>query len=229
MFYFPGDIKGTYRFHWLKTWSKIGLYSGLESLIKNLVYLIVVLRAMNVLNEQGSYWVANTFVWSWLLLPILPLSDLVKQDVASDLKNEARKKPFWVKLFPYAAFTALSLLVWLISLPGWDWFVSTVLNAEKPELVRSLITQLPLCYACFTCASLISGVLYALGRTDLLALKAVFVNDVIVVLFVLFSNGVLFPEKDVFAVATIFGVGLVLGTVMNCAIFAFVVKKTSML
>ena len=73
------DMKTGWNFNWLKTWSQIGFYSGLESFIKNAVYLVVVLRAMNLLNEQGSYWVANTFIWSWLLLPILPLADLVKQ------------------------------------------------------------------------------------------------------------------------------------------------------
>ena len=72
-------MKAGWNFNWLKTWSQIGFYSGLESFIKNAVYLVVVLRAMNLLNEQGSYWVANTFIWSWLLLPILPLADLVKQ------------------------------------------------------------------------------------------------------------------------------------------------------
>ena len=73
------DMKTGWNFNWLKTWSQIGFYSGLESFIKNAVYLVVVLRAMNLLNEQGSYWVANTFIWSWLLLPILPLADLIKQ------------------------------------------------------------------------------------------------------------------------------------------------------
>ena len=80
---FIGDLILGYDFKWLATWSKIGLFSGLESLIRNVVYLVVILRAMNILNEQGSYWVANTFIWNGLLLPILPLADLIKQDIAS--------------------------------------------------------------------------------------------------------------------------------------------------
>lgn len=27
-------------------------------------------RMVNVVGEQGTYWVANNFIWSWLLLPI---------------------------------------------------------------------------------------------------------------------------------------------------------------
>ena len=102
-------------FSWLKTWTRIGFFSGLESFIKNAVYLVVVLRAMNVLNEQGSYWVANTFIWSWLLLPILPLADLVKQDVAVGLNaDEAAKRPFWLKLLPYTGNHRVWRAFWLL-------------------------------------------------------------------------------------------------------------------
>ena len=49
------DLKTDYDFKWLKGWSRIGFFSGLDSLIRNMVYLIVVLRAMNLLDEQGKY------------------------------------------------------------------------------------------------------------------------------------------------------------------------------
>ena len=47
------DLTSEYSFNWLKNWSKVGFFSGLDSLIRNVVYLIAVLRAVNVLNEQG--------------------------------------------------------------------------------------------------------------------------------------------------------------------------------
>ena len=114
---FKDITHGNYDFKWLKTWSRIGFFSGLDSFIRNSVYLVVVLRAMNMLNEQGSYWVANTFIWNWLLLPILPLSDLIKQDIASSLQIE-EKKPFWLKLTPYFTYTCITLLIWSITIPG---------------------------------------------------------------------------------------------------------------
>ena len=125
--YIKDITHGNYNFEWLKTWSKIGFFSGLESLIKNAVYLVVVLRAMNKLNEQGSYWVANTFIWNWLLLPILPLSELIKQDIASNLQNE-EKKSFWLKLIPYLTFTCFAIILWVVTIPGWKWFLITVLR-----------------------------------------------------------------------------------------------------
>lgn len=56
------DLKTDYDFKWLKGWSRIGFFSGLDSLIRNLVYLIVVLRAMNLLDEQGKYILNNCLV-----------------------------------------------------------------------------------------------------------------------------------------------------------------------
>ena len=181
---------------------------------------------MNRLNEPGSYWMANTFVWSWLLLPILPLGDLVKQDVATRLHRDiGSKQPYWLLLLPYATFASVSLVLWLMTFPAWRWFVNSVLRAEKPDLVLALLSELVPCYACFAFAGLAAGVLYALGRTDLLALKAAVGNAVIAALFALFSHGLLFAGDGVFAVAAIFGLGLVLGTALNFLLLAWVVKK----
>ena len=223
---FIGDLILGYDFKWLATWSKIGLFSGLESLIRNVVYLVVILRAMNILNEQGSYWVANTFIWNGLLLPILPLADLIKQDIASSNINADKMTAFGLKLFPYLTMTTVILLIWLASVPLWPWFLTSVLNADKPDLVLELIKQLAPCYACFTFALLfLNGVLYALGRTDYIVLKSIMGNSLLVTLFLLFSNGILFKAGNVYALVSIFGTGLVFGTVTSVFFLVMIVRK----
>lgn len=216
-------MRHNYNFQWLKTWTKVGFFSGLDSFIRNLVYLVVVLRAMNLLNEQGSYWVANTFVWSWLLLPILPLGDLLKQDVAASLDGSFQK-PVWIKILPYLIFVLLTLALWSITYPGWFWFITNVLKADDPDLVSSLISHLVPFYACFAFGYLLNGVFYGLGRTDLLALKAFIGNCLIVTLFLLFSNEILF-ETNVFSVATIFGIGLAFGAFITLVFFTLIARK----
>ena len=54
------DLKLDYDFTWLKKWSKVGFFSGLDSLIHNIVYLIVVLRAINTLDEPGIFFWNNS-------------------------------------------------------------------------------------------------------------------------------------------------------------------------
>jgi Na+-driven multidrug efflux pump len=77
-------IKGTPDFGWIKGFLKVGGISGLESLVRNAAYMLMVARMVNVVGEQGTYWVANNFIWGWLLLPILQLGELIKEETAAN-------------------------------------------------------------------------------------------------------------------------------------------------
>ncbi len=58
-------LHSDYNFGWFRQWTRVGSFSAADSLVRNAVYIIFVLRAMNLLEEQDSYWIANTFIWSW--------------------------------------------------------------------------------------------------------------------------------------------------------------------
>ena len=67
-------------FNWMKEFAKICSISGVESLVRNVAYMVMISRMVNMVGEQGIYWVANNFIWGWLLLPILSLGDLIKKE-----------------------------------------------------------------------------------------------------------------------------------------------------
>ena len=77
-------------FGWTGELAKVGGISGLESLVRNVAYMVMIARMVNVVGEQGTYWVANNFIWGWLLLPVLQLGELIKQEVARD-ENAIRR------------------------------------------------------------------------------------------------------------------------------------------
>ena len=82
---------------WLNTFCRKGALSGLESLVRNLAYMVMIVRMVNVVSEQGTYWVANGFIWSWLLLPVLQLGELIKKETAKqnyDCSIKALRKWF---------------------------------------------------------------------------------------------------------------------------------------
>lgn len=54
--------KSKLSFSWLKESFKVGKFSGLESLLRNLVFMIMIIRMVNVISEQGNYWIANNFI-----------------------------------------------------------------------------------------------------------------------------------------------------------------------
>ena len=64
----------------VKDFIKIGGISGLESLVRNFFYMIMIIRMVNAVSEQGTYWMANNFIWGWLLLPVIQLGELIKRD-----------------------------------------------------------------------------------------------------------------------------------------------------
>ena len=84
-----GHWAGPWSLAWLRDWFRVGFYSGLDSLIRNLVYMLVILRSMNLLSSAGLYFTTNSFIWSYLLLPFLPLSEILRVDIAS------AGKPWW--------------------------------------------------------------------------------------------------------------------------------------
>ena len=50
-------------FTWTKEFIKVGGVSGIESLVRNVAYMVMIARMVNVVGEQGTYWVANNFIW----------------------------------------------------------------------------------------------------------------------------------------------------------------------
>ncbi len=88
-------------FSWIKTLIHIGGISGLESFIRNFFFLAMIIKMVNAIGEQETFWIANSFIWGWLLLPILQLGELVKCDCAenkSDIVKQITGKKHSIKI-----------------------------------------------------------------------------------------------------------------------------------
>jgi len=206
-------------FAWLKTWLHLGFFSGLDSLIRNLTYMLVILRSMNLLSDTGLYWTTNTFIWSWLLLPFLPLSEILRVDISTAQVKENHVK----KMLGYIIITFFIALFWAITIPVWSPFFCYVLNVESPEKNVDLALLLFPFYIFFMFGSLITSVLYALGKTNLIALKSIVGNIIIGILFSLTLLDVI--QVNLTSVSLIFGIGLFLGFLTSVALYIYVSKK----
>ena len=56
------DWKSNYDYSWMKEWWNVGKFSGIDSFVRNLFYMLFIVRMMNVVEEQGTYWVANGYL-----------------------------------------------------------------------------------------------------------------------------------------------------------------------
>ena len=47
------------RFGWMREWVNVGGYSGIESFVRNAAFTLMVVRMVNVVGEQGTFWAAS--------------------------------------------------------------------------------------------------------------------------------------------------------------------------
>lgn len=190
-------------FLWMKEWWKVGKYSGLESLIRNLAFMLMVVRLVNLVAEQGTYWVANTFIWNWLLLPSLALADLVKKEVGESLDKVSRKTA------GYLALTTILSLLWLATIPLWKPFLQHIMNIADYQLVfRIVLIQTPF-YIVFLYNNVLDATFAGAGRLDYLFIQTVLINGIWYGgAFLLYLPGIFRPGLT--GICLMFGLGMAL-------------------
>lgn len=49
--------------------AKIGWKSGLESLVRNTAFIVMILQLINQVQQAGTFWVTNQFIWAGYYFP----------------------------------------------------------------------------------------------------------------------------------------------------------------
>jgi hypothetical protein len=199
------DINARPDFAWMREWFHVGKWSGVDSLIRNAFFLVFIIRMINVVEEQGTFWVANGFIWGWLLLPFLPLADLIKQDTA-----QGQRLPHWDKMLGYFATCILIAGAWLVLSPGYGWFFERILNTDPAPHVYLVLLSLPF-YILFMINTSMDSVLYGHGKTGYLAMQSLITNvSVYGTAYVLYLQGMVEPTLS--GIAILFGTGIAVDT-----------------
>ncbi len=210
--------KGKVSFNWIKDFLKIGGISGLESLIRNAAYMIMICRMVNVVNEQGTYWVANNFIWGWLLLPITQLGELIKQEVSTDekaLKNNT---------LGYFTVTGITCLIWCISIPLWKPFMSNILLFNDVDKLFILVIILLVFYVLYSFQNVFDCEFYGLGKTDYMFFESIITNTIYYGgAFILYKIGIWIPSLT--GIALLFGIGNAFDTIVSGAVYKYMLSK----
>lgn len=208
----------TLNFAWAKEFVRVGGISGVESLVRNAAYILMVARMVNVVGEQGTYWVANNFIWGWLLLPVIQLGELIKQEVAADRENIRRNS------LGYFAITAVVALLWLLSIPLWKPFMTHVLGFTDVDKLFGLVMLLLGFYVLYALQNVFDSTFYGLGKTNYMLFESVVTNSVYYgIAFILYITGVWVPSLT--GIALLFGIGNAFDSVVSLAAYLFLLKK----
>lgn len=141
-------------FTWAKDFFKIGSISGMESFVRNVAYMVMIARMVNVVGEQGTYWVANNFIWGWLLLPVLQLSELIKQEIAVDNDNIRKNS------LAYFCITIFIAILWFVSIPLWKPFMTHVLCFTDVDKLFRLVLLLVGFYVLYAIQNVFDSTFY---------------------------------------------------------------------
>ncbi len=210
--------RGRLSFAWLKSAAKTGAVSGLESFVRNLAYMMMVSRMVNMVGEQGTYWVANNFIWGWMLLPVLQLGELIKRETAEDERNVRRNAP------AYFALTTAIVILWIVTIPLYRPFMAGALGYDDTEKLFGLVMLLFVPYIAYAYQNIFDAVFYGRGRTDCMLLESVITNTVYYGgLFIAYLWGMWTPSLT--GIALMFGIGNIFDAAVSGLVFMRFWKK----
>lgn len=205
-------------FKWMREFFKVGGISGLESFVRNIAYIVMISRMVNIVGEQGTYWVANNFIWGWLLLPVLQLGELIKKEVAAD------KKCIQNNTLGYITITVIISVFWLISIPFWKSFMTHVLGFNDVEKLFELVLLLIGFYIVFAFQNIFDSTFYGLGKTNYMLFQSVVTNSVYYgIAFILYILDIWTPTLT--GIALLFGVGNVFDGIVSFLSYVYFLHK----
>ena len=205
-------------FKWMKELWKIGGISGIESFVRNFAYIVMISRMVNVVNEQGTYWVANNFIWGWFLLPITQLGEYIKKDVATDryaIKN---------KTLGYFAITTVICSLWFVTIPLWKPFMTNILVFKHVDKLYNLVMILAGFYVLYAFQNVFDATFYGLGKTKHMLFESVVTNTLYYgTAFLLYITKIWVPTLT--GIALMFGIGMAFDSLVSLGAYRYLLKK----
>lgn len=200
---------------WLKQWFTIGLKSGLESFVRNAAFVIMILQLVNEVKQAGVFWVSNQFIWGWLLLPVLALGQLIKQDAACSNGLSPQK------INSYMLLTAGFIVLWLSTMPLWPYFIEHVMGISDYQPIVQLALLMIGFYIVFAFNNVIDSYFYGIGRTDLMLYQSLLVNSLFYgAAFYAYQIGWFIPRLD--SIAIMFGLGITIDALITFALYRYI-------
>jgi len=205
-------------FTWAKEFARVGGISGLESFVRNLAYMVMIARMVNVVNEQGTYWVANNFIWGWMLLPIIQLGELIKQETSTN--KDAVKN----NTIGYFVITTITILAWCILIPAYKPFMEYVLNFGEVDKLFELVMVLFGFYVLYAIQNVFDATFYGLGKTHYMLFESIVTNSIYYgIAFILYVTGVWQPT--LIGIALLFGIGNAFDTIVSLGAYWFLLRR----
>ncbi len=199
-----------------KEWCKTGAFSGFQQFIDNFIYAVMVCKMVNMVAEQGNYWIANNFIWGWLLIPITALAEVIR----SDCKNGYKK----LRQFNYYFIVGATVLLWGITIPFWMPFFRHVQNLQNANEIFMIVIKLVPFYIAYAGCAVIDNIFIGVGKTIYNAVNSLIINiGYYGIFYVLYRINAV--EFNMNTIIIMFGLGMVVHYIVSIIEEKFFFKK----
>ena len=182
----------------LKDWGRIGLFAGGQQFLDNIIYALMIVRMVNAVSESGNYWVANNFIWGWLLIPITCLVEIIRKD--------AGESGYKLKQINYYSIAIITMLLWFSLIPSYKWFFGNVEGIENINRIFEIVVKNLGFYVFYVLSQIPDAIFVGIGKTKYNAINSLICNIVYYgIWFILYQTKVVTMSMDMIIV--MFGVG----------------------
>lgn len=201
----------------VKDYLSIGLFSGSQILLDNIVYSVVVCKMVNAVEEQGNYWTANNIIWGLMLIPILALAEIIKKDCKDKLTA--------TKVKYYNVVIIATFLLWLCFIPMINPFLQYIMGIEDFEAIKHILVVLIPFYLAYGYSVLFDNILIGYGKTQYGFVISIIVNMIYYpIVYALMLKGIFTP--GITFICLMFGFGMVVHLVCSIICFAIFQKRS---
>lgn len=197
-----------------REWFRIGSFSGMQILLDNIIYALIVCKMVNAVNESGNYWVANNFIWGWLLVPVTCLGEVIRKN---NIKKLTFKNSFMWGL--------IILGFWVITLPVWNIFVRRGMMIEENGIMNIVYLVMPF-YIFYIPSVIFDSYFISKGKTYCNFIISVVVNILYYgIMYMLFRMNLF--KLNISFIIMLFGFGMVVHIIIDIALYILIVMKST--
>lgn len=196
----------------LLEYSRIGLFSGMQIFLDNIVYILLVCRMVNRVEEQGNYWAANNFIWGLLLIPISAVGEIIKRDC----KEEKIDK----NLKAYFAVLGGTIVFWSMLVPFFKEILYYGMGIYNSDTIKSILFILVPFYIFYGIFQIFDSIFIGYGKTQYIFIISVIINLVYYPLVYIFAF-IKSIKLDIVFICHMFGMGMLLHMIISCCIYFF--------
>ena len=190
-------------------WARVGLFEAGQIFLDNYIYAVMVCKMVNEVQQQGNYWIANNFIWGWLLVPSFALAGIIKRDCKDGYEKLNQKA--------YKKVIVATIIVWIISIPLWNLIFGRLMGVKNVSDIFYIVICLLPFYITYLVSSYIDNIFYGLGKTHYTMFISFVVNVVYYgIVYILFKNGMFTPSINF--IIMMFGGGMVVHLIVSICI-----------